>query len=142
MAKAINNVKRLYTAKGFTILQVNADNEFAPLVLEVLELTFNLTSKDEHVPTIERRIRVLKERFRAIRHTLLYRAITRLMIVELAARNGIPNISPCTLVTRRDMDYSKILSSSIWYICTNARRQSPYQLPGTENSWWNHLGPG
>ena len=55
-------------------MTVTGDNEFAPLAELLYELpgapTLNLTSANEHEPYIERRIRVVKERVRAVWHSL------------------------------------------------------------------------
>jgi len=48
------------------------DGEFEPLrgVLAEMGITMNTTSREEHVPVAERRIRTLKERVRGIYNTL------------------------------------------------------------------------
>lgn len=72
------NVDR-YARRGFEINGFIGDNAFAPLK-EVLE-PFHIVSKGEHVPTIERSIRTLKERCRCTTASLPYsrypRAMTR-----------------------------------------------------------------
>jgi hypothetical protein len=55
-----------YLQRGFTIVFIKADGEFAPLQ-EWMHTLFgapklNLTSANEHVAEIERKIRVIKER--------------------------------------------------------------------------------
>ena len=53
---------------------LNADNEFECLREELLEIgvTLNTPAANEHCPFIERRIRWIKEKARAIRHGLPY----------------------------------------------------------------------
>ena len=63
--KVFKSLYKFYLQRGFRIIEVYADNEFRPLQLLVSDmprgLTFNIASANEHVPDIERRIRVVKE---------------------------------------------------------------------------------
>jgi hypothetical protein len=43
----------------------------------------NLTSANEHVPEIERRMRVVNERCRATRHSLPFHTIPKLMTIHI-----------------------------------------------------------
>ncbi len=57
---ALKSIFYLYLQKGFQIITIKADNEFAPLTELLYELlgvpTLNLTSANEHEPNIERHI--------------------------------------------------------------------------------------
>ena len=81
--EALTHVQSVYRARGFNVVKGNADNEFAPLIDQCRDIgiQLNITAKDKHVPMIEHRIRVIKERFREVRHTLPYKSIPNLMIV-------------------------------------------------------------
>jgi hypothetical protein len=72
--KVFKEIYQYYLQRGFRITTVHADGEFAPLKVLIESLPggplVNLASPDEHVPEIERRIRVVKERSRAARHSL------------------------------------------------------------------------
>ena len=71
----------------------------------------NICAANEHIPAIEKRIIVFKERHRAIRHGLSYACIPKLMVIELnnyiahylnafPAKEGVSiNLSSCTIVT-------------------------------------------
>ncbi len=76
-----------YLQKGFQIMTVTADNEFAPLGELMYDLpgapTLNLTSANKHEPFIERRIRVIKERVRAVRHSLPFTNIPVRMLTHM-----------------------------------------------------------
>ena len=48
-----------------------------------VEPTTNLTSTNGHVPDIESRIRVVKERERCIRHSLYFNSIPRLLLIQI-----------------------------------------------------------
>ena len=64
------SIFNFYQQCGFPIVLVHADSEFAPLRNAVNTTGkgpfFNLASKSEHVPEIERCIKVVKEQFRSI----------------------------------------------------------------------------
>ena len=82
---AVQHVRTLYHARGFKVQTLLMDGEFAPLRhnLANLNITLNVTSANEHVPQIERQIRVIKERVRSTRHTLPFKSIPASMLVEL-----------------------------------------------------------
>ena len=67
---AFKSIFMYYLQKGFQIITVTANNEFAPLAELMYELpgapTLNLTSANEHEPYIKRHIRVVEERTRAV----------------------------------------------------------------------------
>jgi hypothetical protein len=48
-------------------------------------INLNTTAASEHVPNVERQIRVLKERARALRSTLPFKVIPGRMIIEMIA---------------------------------------------------------
>ena len=69
---AFKEIFTYYIQRGFRITTIGMDGEFSPLKPLIAEIPgvihVNLTSANEHVPDIERRIRVVKERSRATRH--------------------------------------------------------------------------
>jgi hypothetical protein len=95
------------------------DREFEPLRDEVPEVTLNTIAADEHVPYIERQIRTMKERARAVRITLPFKRLPARMIIELVHfstlwLNAFPpssgvsdTYSPHTIMTGTSLDYSK-----------------------------------
>ena len=66
---------------------MHTDCDFEPLRKDMTALGINLNcaSKKEHVPEIERFIRTVKERVRSARSTMLFKRISKLMIVHLVA---------------------------------------------------------
>ena len=66
---------------------VHSDGEFAPLQSLVASLPggpmINLASDNEHVPKIERKIRVMNGRCRAARHGLIFQIITKLLTIHI-----------------------------------------------------------
>ena len=97
------------------------DGQFEPLRGDLAEmgLQLNTVSNDEHVPEIERQIRTLKERTRAIYCTLPFCKIPRRLTIEMlyAANywlNMFPRkgaisttMSPRTLLTGLTMNYNR-----------------------------------
>jgi hypothetical protein len=63
--KALKAMHNYYLQHGFQIVFIKGDGEFKPLVDMMSELygvpKLNLSSANEHVPEIERKIRVIKE---------------------------------------------------------------------------------
>ena len=79
----------------------------------------NETSRDEHVGEIERYIRTVKERMRAVYNTMPFSKILARLVIEMAKAsmfwlNGLPprdyfgnNLSPRTIVTGQKLDYKR-----------------------------------
>ena len=119
--KATEHVKALYTSRGFQVKTLLMDGEFVPLRQPVADLSIalNVTSANEHVPQIERQIRVIKERVRATRHSLPFHTIPAQMLIELVCfstmwinafppKGGVSaNISPRGIMTGTQFDYTK-----------------------------------
>ena len=67
--EAFKEIYQYYLQRGFCITTVHADGEFTPLKPLVESIPggpmVNLASANEHVPKIERRICIVKERSRA-----------------------------------------------------------------------------
>lgn len=79
----LDNVFRLYNIAGFRITTIHCDNEYKSLMGEledVYGVAVNYASAQEHVPEIERSIRVIKERVRATFHRLPYLKLPPVMI--------------------------------------------------------------
>jgi hypothetical protein len=76
---ALREVFQAHHKRGFYITTVHGDSEFAPLQPFFDEMSQSpkliLAAKGDHVPEIERRIRVVEERCRAIRHSLPFNKI-------------------------------------------------------------------
>ena len=90
----------------------------------------NLTSDNEHVPEIERKIRLVKEKCRAARHDLPFQRIPKLLTIHIIVfqtvklhnffptKGGISeNLSPKTIMSGEILDYKKHLSLQILQYC-------------------------
>ena len=97
----------------------------------------NLTSASEHVPEIERRIRVVKERARAVRHSLPFNRIPKILLIHIVlhagkmltyfpTKAGISNtLSPRAILTGESLDYSKHLSLQLGQYCQVHEEDTP-----------------
>ncbi len=120
---ALKSIFMYYLQKGFQIMLIKADNEFAPLAELLYKLpgapTLNLTSANEHEPNIERRIRVVKELTRAVRHSIPFTAIPVKMLTHMVffivkllnyfpAKGGVSTqFSPKTILSGQTLNYKQ-----------------------------------
>ena len=81
----IRAIHQVYLQRGFQIRNAFMDGQFEPLRGNLAELgiLLNTASNDEHVPEIERQIRTVKERTRAIYCTLPFNKMPRRLIIEM-----------------------------------------------------------
>lgn len=117
----MSRIKAAYSSRGFIFNRAMGDNEFETLKpgLADMGVTLNVVSRGEHVPEIERHIRTIKERCRAIYNTLPFTRMPARMLSELVynvtfwlnafpALDGISTtISPRELVTGIRLDGMK-----------------------------------
>ena len=84
---AFKEIFTYYLQRGFGITTIGMDREFAPLKPLIVAMPggthVNLLSANEHVPDIERCIRVVKERSRATRHGLPFQRIPQLIVTHI-----------------------------------------------------------
>ena len=119
LMKSIATVVALYRKARFTVTTALMDGEFVPLRRGLAEIgiTRNETSRDEHVGDIERYIRTVKERMRAIYNTMPFHQVPARLVVEMAKTavfwlNAFPilggvsgDLSPRTILTGQKVDY-------------------------------------
>ena len=119
--KETKSITHLYHARGLTICDIHADNEFECIREQVLPIDMHIVPADSHVGEIERSIRTIKERIRATAHGLPFKRLPKLMVTEITKhtvqclnrfpwKNGISReMSPSTLVTGKPMpDYNNM----------------------------------
>ena len=109
----IKRINSMYRNRGFNVQEIHADGEFSGLTKWTtnMGITMNVTSANEHVPEIERLIRVIKEHIRSIMASLPFVYYPTLMKKHLfqhvvtwlnmfPRKGGISDhLSPRTLVT-------------------------------------------
>jgi hypothetical protein len=83
LVAGIVRVMDLYLRGGFQVGTVLMDNEFEKLWNLVPVLAVNTTATKEHVPEVERRIRLIKECGRGILNTLPFKKMPQIMLIEL-----------------------------------------------------------
>ena len=82
---AILQVKRIYALRGFIVTEIAMDGQFEPIRgdLADIQVGLNTAGHDDHVPEIERHIRTVKERSRAIYNTVPFTRFPARMIIEM-----------------------------------------------------------
>ena len=117
LVQCVTNVKALYTKRGFNVTAAFMEGEFVPMRTALLKMgvLLNTASALEHVLEIERKQKVIKERARACRHSLPFKMIPKIMIIEMIYNcvlwiNAFPpkgdvsaSISPRTLIYRSEV---------------------------------------
>ena len=83
--KEIKSVTQLYNKREFKIFRILLDGKFEPLRggLSTMGIDVNIVSAEEHVPEIERYIRTVKERTRAIHNSLPFKIKPTRVIIEM-----------------------------------------------------------
>jgi hypothetical protein len=124
LVRSMRHVLAIYKKRGFHVDHAMMDGEFAPLKAEMLALgvSLNIASANEHVPEIERWIRVLKERTQATRHTLPFPYIPKVMLVAMVAnaRWRFSYTQSENGTDGRVLGLPKALSYCLWGVCTGA----------------------
>ena len=115
-------IYQLYWERGFQIITVLADGQFAPLSQMMYELPgapkLNLTSAYEHEPYIKRWIRVVKELTRAVRHSVPFTAIPKKMLTHMIFHVvKLLNFFPAK-VECRNTSVPRQSSRARWYIAS------------------------
>jgi hypothetical protein len=129
LAAGITWMMDLYARGGFQVGTVLMDNEFKKLQNLVPILAINTTAAREHVPEVERKIRLIKERGRGILNTLPFKKMPRLMLIELIyhvvlwlnaflEKSGVSEtLSPRKIVYRHKLDFAKHCKSPFGTYC-------------------------
>jgi hypothetical protein len=155
--KAFKEIYQYYLQRGFRITVLHADGEFAPLKILIESMpggpVVNLASANEHVPEIERRIRVVKERARSCRHGLPFQRVPKIMTIHIVFNNvkmlnffpprgGISeNISPKTIMSGEVLDYKKHLCLPIGQYCQVHEEETPRNSQVARTKGAISLGP-
>ena len=81
----LNEIRQIYTTRGFRIENIHADNEFNKKDIKNSQLPalFHIYGKDEHVGLIERSNRTVKNKTRTMTHATPYKRIPKVMVIAL-----------------------------------------------------------
>jgi hypothetical protein len=84
---AMHKIYQMYMLRGFHIVEIAGNREFAWIADQVASLPtnsmLNLAAASEHVGLIERNIRFLKEKTRSVRHSLPFEQIPAVMLIRM-----------------------------------------------------------
>ena len=115
---ALDDMIEKYHSSGFIVTHIKCDGEKGIEKLSNYFLSknivLNVASREQHVPIVERKIRLMKERMRAIITTLPYNlpklVLDHLVFHSVKSINILPNntlnniISPTEIMTGRKLD--------------------------------------
>ena len=155
--QAYKSVQSLYEKRGFRVQTLHADHEFAPLKQLIDSKprgpTVNLAAANEHVPEIERRIRVVKERSRALRHSLPFKRLPRLVTIHMVihsvyqmtffpSKAGISeHLSPRMIMLGESLDYKLHLQLQFGEYCQVHEEDTPRNSQNPRTKAAICLGP-
>ena len=82
---SITQVAQTYKARSFHVCNILADSSFECIRnwLSEIGIALNITSRNEHLPEVERYIRTIKEQMRAITNTLPFKKYPPRLIAEM-----------------------------------------------------------
>ncbi|KAL7469296.1 LOW QUALITY PROTEIN: hypothetical protein ACHAXS_009566 [Conticribra weissflogii] len=89
LKQSLIRIMQLYGRAGFKIQTILVDGQFDPLKQHLPNVVINTTANSEHVGDVERCLRVIKERARAISSGLPYRKLPKPILIELIRRNVV-----------------------------------------------------
>ena len=81
----LKRILRRLRSRNFQITVVHGDNEFNVDSIKdaCVPSNFHISSKNEHIPVIERSIRIVKERVRCTSHSIPYVCYPKIMTIAL-----------------------------------------------------------
>jgi hypothetical protein len=153
LAVGIVLIMDLYLRGGFQVGTVLMDNEFKKLCNLVPVLAVNTTAAKEHVPEVERRIRLIKERGRGILNTLPFKKMPQIMLIELIYHvvlwlNAFPTKSgvsetllPRKIVIRHKLNFTKHCRAQFGSYCKAHDEPVPTNTMVTRSTPAIVLGP-
>ena len=121
LIQCIQKVMKLYIRGGFKVTYALMDGEFEALRGNLADngIILNTTARDEHVGDIERYIRTVKERVRAIYNMLPFQRVPARLVIEMTKYsvfwlNAFPHIngisstmSPRVMITGQTIDFNR-----------------------------------
>jgi len=153
LASKIDLIRHLYARGGFMVGTILMDNEFEKLRPLIPGININTTAAKEHVPEIERRIRVIKERGRALLNTLPFTKMPQIILIELIyhvvlwlnafpSKSGISEtLSPREIVLRHKLDFKKHCKAPFGSYCEAHNEPAPTNNMASRSTPSIVLGP-
>ena len=146
-----------YLKRGFQITTIHVHGEFSPLQSLTKYIPggprVDLESDSEHVPYIERKIRVLMERIGYIRHSLSFNKFPKIYLIHLVFqaikilnRFSIKGsifymISATKIVTGESLNYKKHIGLNIGQYCEVHEKDTPLNSNQPRNKGDICMGP-
>ena len=109
----------VYSRGGFVVGTILTDNKFEPLRILLPILAVNNTAAKEHIPEVERRIRLIKEHRRGILNTLPFKKMPQVILIKLIyhvvlwlnaypTKSGVSDtLSPREIVLRQKLNFKQ-----------------------------------
>ncbi len=109
----------VYCCKGLTATSVMVKNQYDPLCGSVCNVDLNVSVAAKHAPEIESCIRTIEEPISAQKSCLPFSGLPVWVVISLVSFfvlwiNPFPHknsvfctLSPCTIITRHKLDYTK-----------------------------------
>jgi hypothetical protein len=153
LAAGIRRVMDVYSRGGFVVGTILADNEFKPLQNLLPILAVNTTAAKEHVPEVERRIRLIKERGRGILNTLPFKKMPQVILIELIyhvvlwinaypSKSGVSTtLSPKEIVLRQKLNFKKHCKARFGAYCEAHDEPTPSNTMVSRSTPAIILGP-
>jgi hypothetical protein len=119
----MHKIYQMYMLRGFHIVEIAGDREFAWIADQVASLPtnpmLNLAAASEHVGLIERIIRFLKEKTRSIHHSLPFQRVPALMLIRMVLhsvqfmnsfpwKGGLKHYPPSAIMTGAKLHMSQL----------------------------------
>ena len=147
--KSMQVILQIYWRNGFLVAVALMDGEFVHLCGELASMgvTLNDTSLDEHVGVMERFIRTIKERMRAIYNMLPFQKVPARLTIEMARasvfwlnnlplKNGLySELSPRTIVTGQKLDFKRHCRFQFGEYVQTHEEHDNSMSPGTVGPW-------
>jgi len=145
-----------YLQQGFQVVFIKGDGEFAPLQAWMDTVygapQLNLASAKKHVPDIERKIRVIKERVRAVIYSIPFNALPAWMLTHVVlfvvkqlnlfpVKGGLSSrLSPKQILSGEVIDY-KFCSMGFGRYCQIHEEDQPRNSMAARAQGAMSLGP-
>jgi hypothetical protein len=143
----------LYSRRGLQVGTVLMDNKFEMLRVLIPILVANTTAAKEHVPEVERCIRLFKEHRRGILNTLPFKKMPQIILIKLIyhvvlwlktfpTKSGVSKmLSPCKIVYRHKLDFANHCKAQFGTYCKAQDELTPANMMVTCLSLAIVLGP-
>ncbi len=137
LAADIHCMMDVYSRGGFVVGTILADNKFEPLRILLPILVVKITPATEHMPEVERRIHLIKERRRGILNTLPFKKMLQVILIELIyhivlwlnaypTKSGVSDmLLPREIVLRQKLNFKRHCKAHFGAYCKAHDKPTP-----------------